>query len=712
MLSIAVEWFHDELNHPKYTTLIKSLKYHCHIWGVVSNGIKNLYTELNCEICLSNLTLPKKGHYKHIKTFAVFDRIQIDLTQIAFDDKDILSKKGYKWILTVIDCFSKFAWAFPLQSKETNPICAILCDLFHKEGVPMILQSDNGGEFVSRIIKFVMPKLGIKLINGSPYSPTSQGQIERFNKTLKLLLKKEIQIEMSKSNTLIVENWSKEILPKIMDIYVHNKHRSLSRTPWELYYARSSPHPLKSVTHFDSFSPSFVESCSYPQAEAITSFEGCNLTNEIIVRANIKERMDIQTLTQTRKVQVENNRKIIKRRIPNQKLEVGMIAYMRNPNISGKKRKKNLQECLNVRAKILKIHSTSNQYYVQYENFQKDKRHKWVHYSELYTHMKPEIKDLSDFLCTDSIVADFSHEFNRTKYNNLLIEFEKITAENWCNTRNMIRKFLQNVCENDKCQFDILDERYSKRIEQGESEMNFYRELLSEVLDNLFIEFCASSFEIDIDKTSESNVSKLKYMAHRGFKEYIGVLQIWYQDRMVDKFGSHFGRTLQILDPSTIHRCEECSFSDHCTHDCCFSLLKNHYDKQLFVRNVSIAVDDVKDTSPTNSSLYLGKRTREIFDQNSELLADLNNNQQIKCAKYSESDSDNFCISIPLKLINYPRNLNSLGFASFGDVNEHSQVQQVKESEKILCKRDSFKSKRTKSYFVPVDKEWRKIKCQ
>ena len=42
----------------------------------------------------------------------------------------------------------------------------------------MILQSDNGGEFISNIIKFVMPKLGIKLINGSPYSPTSQGQIE------------------------------------------------------------------------------------------------------------------------------------------------------------------------------------------------------------------------------------------------------------------------------------------------------------------------------------------------------------------------------------------------------------------------------------------------------------------------------------------------------------------------------------------------------
>ena len=105
----------------------------------------------------------------------------------------------------------------------------------------MILQSDNGGEFISNIIKFVMPKLGIKLINGSPYSPTSQGQIERFNKTLKNLLKKEIQIEMSKSNTIRVENWPWDLLPKVMDLYIHHKHRS------------------------------FVESCSRPNPDEIIS---------------------------------------------------------------------------------------------------------------------------------------------------------------------------------------------------------------------------------------------------------------------------------------------------------------------------------------------------------------------------------------------------------------------------------------------------------
>ena len=63
----------------------------------------------------------------------------------------------------MIDCFSKFACAYPLRSKESKPICDLLCELFLKEAAPILLQSDNGSEFVSNIIKIVMPKHGIQL---------------------------------------------------------------------------------------------------------------------------------------------------------------------------------------------------------------------------------------------------------------------------------------------------------------------------------------------------------------------------------------------------------------------------------------------------------------------------------------------------------------------------------------------------------------------
>ena len=132
---ILVEWYHEHLNHPKFTTLCKSLKSHFYIWGLNTSSLKKIYTDLHCDICSSSVLLPKRSHSSHIKSFEIFERIQIDLTQVAFGEhKEILSKRGYKWVLTVLDCFSKYAWVFPLKTKETEQIFLLLWKLFSTEG--------------------------------------------------------------------------------------------------------------------------------------------------------------------------------------------------------------------------------------------------------------------------------------------------------------------------------------------------------------------------------------------------------------------------------------------------------------------------------------------------------------------------------------------------------------------------------------------------
>ena len=285
---------------------------------------------------------------------SVLDRIQIDLTQIAFEKEDILARKGFFWVLTVIDCFSKFAWAYPLKTKETKPICEILCKLFLTEGIPLILQSDNGGEFVSNIIKHIMPNLGIKLINGSPYTPTTQGQVERFNKTFKSRFKKEIQINLSADNTSRVENWSEELLPGIISTHIHGKHRSLSRSPWEVYYARPAPHPTYSTTQLESLNPIDIELCSCPDDKTIGSINQNSLMDDMRVRAEVNEKIVIQTLNQTRKIQVENYRRICKGHNPNHSITVGMTAYLKNPKTTRKFNRKNLHGPTNVKVNFLK----------------------------------------------------------------------------------------------------------------------------------------------------------------------------------------------------------------------------------------------------------------------------------------------------------------------------------------------------------------------
>ena len=82
MLRTAVKWYHDQLNHPKFTTLSKVMKSNFHIWGLDQTSLKNLYLELQCDICSSNLLLPKRTHSSHIKTFEVFTEFKLILPKL------------------------------------------------------------------------------------------------------------------------------------------------------------------------------------------------------------------------------------------------------------------------------------------------------------------------------------------------------------------------------------------------------------------------------------------------------------------------------------------------------------------------------------------------------------------------------------------------------------------------------------------------------
>ncbi|KAF0712580.1 putative transposon-derived protein F54H12.3 [Aphis craccivora] len=91
--------------------------------------------------------------------------------------------KGYKYILCVIDCFTKFAWAIALKSKTgkevTNAMSKILID-----GAPKLLQLDNGKEFYNTNFDNLMAKYNIHKY--STFSIVKACIVERFNRTLKV----------------------------------------------------------------------------------------------------------------------------------------------------------------------------------------------------------------------------------------------------------------------------------------------------------------------------------------------------------------------------------------------------------------------------------------------------------------------------------------------------------------------------------------------
>jgi transposase InsO family protein len=129
----------------------------------------------------------KNKRVKAIITKNRGDRIQIDLIIMKSMKNE---NNQFKYILTVIDLFSKYAWAIPLRSKKGDVVAKAIETLIHVNGIkPKIIQSDNGAEFKNKWFDDLCKDFNTKQVFSLPYAPQSQGQVERFNGILKNKLK-------------------------------------------------------------------------------------------------------------------------------------------------------------------------------------------------------------------------------------------------------------------------------------------------------------------------------------------------------------------------------------------------------------------------------------------------------------------------------------------------------------------------------------------
>lgn len=88
----------------------------------------------------------------------------------------------FKWIMHYQDHLTKFSYLRALPNKKASRVALELLKIFLMQGAPMILQSDNGSEFIASIIhdlKDLWPTCHI--VHGRARHPQSQGSVERGN---------------------------------------------------------------------------------------------------------------------------------------------------------------------------------------------------------------------------------------------------------------------------------------------------------------------------------------------------------------------------------------------------------------------------------------------------------------------------------------------------------------------------------------------------
>ena len=188
---------------------------------------------LNIRMSKSDLT---KTTVKSFRPEYPFQHWQMDLIDYSKLYKD---NKHFKYILVIIDIFTKFVYLFPLKHKggqnSTNDIPFVLNKLFLSGDVPDILHSDQGTEFRNRPVNDVCVEFGIRQIFGKAYSPQTQGFVENKNKQIKALI-----------NAYFVKYGKPAwyyILDRIAYTINNSKHFVTGYTPMQLHRGRDVNKP-------------------------------------------------------------------------------------------------------------------------------------------------------------------------------------------------------------------------------------------------------------------------------------------------------------------------------------------------------------------------------------------------------------------------------------------------------------------------------------
>ncbi|XP_076041903.1 uncharacterized protein LOC143025779 [Oratosquilla oratoria] len=146
------------------------------------------------------------------------------------------TKKGHLYMLTLMCTTTRYPEAIPLRSITARTVLPALTKFFTLFGIPKIVQSDRGINFVSNIFRQVMSLLGIKQYIASAYHVQSQGALERFHGTFKTML--------AKYGHETGNEWDVG-LPFLLYAIRCAKQSSLGFSPSELLFGRDIRGPMK-----------------------------------------------------------------------------------------------------------------------------------------------------------------------------------------------------------------------------------------------------------------------------------------------------------------------------------------------------------------------------------------------------------------------------------------------------------------------------------
>ena len=161
-----------------------------------------------------------------MKTSAPWDVCAIDIVGPLYE-----TAEGHRYLLTMIDCFSKYPIAVPLKTMEASEIARALFEhLIANHSCPKVLLSDNASNFCGEVMEVFTKLFNIKHIRTVAYTPQLNSFLERYHSWLSATL-------TALTNSL-KDDWHKWV-PVALYVYRTSTHAATGYSPMQVLTGRS-----------------------------------------------------------------------------------------------------------------------------------------------------------------------------------------------------------------------------------------------------------------------------------------------------------------------------------------------------------------------------------------------------------------------------------------------------------------------------------------
>ena len=189
----------------------------------------------NCPQCAIASGTGRKNNppLKPIPVERVFQIVGVDIMELP------KTSKGNQYVVVFQDFLSKWPVVFPTKDQKATTLAKLLVEeVVPLIGVPEALLSDRGTNLLSHLMRDVCELLGVAKLNTTAYHPQCNGLVEKFNRTLKMMLRKHVD--------KFGPQWDR-FLPGVLWAYRNTPHDSTGEKPSFLLFGVDCRSPTEAA---------------------------------------------------------------------------------------------------------------------------------------------------------------------------------------------------------------------------------------------------------------------------------------------------------------------------------------------------------------------------------------------------------------------------------------------------------------------------------